>query len=174
MAVVVVTFSVASYAMLDFARGDAAAQAATLTGSWRHTRDAAEQTRRHEAIDRVTQSMGMFMQGPARERLRETTTPAPEITLTDDGARVTIVARGRRVTAPVDGTPTRVTGDREAGTLRARRQNGQLVVTVQGENGTRTTTYALSADGSRLILDVRLESERLSGPLGYRVTYVRR
>jgi hypothetical protein len=163
-----------SYGLLDLDRSEAFAQTVTLTGTWRHAGDAAEQTRRHAEIDRVTESIGRLMRGGARERLRDMTSPAPEMTLSDEGERVTIVARDHRVTIATNGTPTRVTGAQDAGTMRAQRRDGRLVVTAEGDNGVRTTVYRLSEDGRRLVLDVRLESERLSEPLRYRVAYVRR
>lgn len=163
-----------SLALLALAPQAVSAQEATLSGTWRHTNTAAEQQRRHQAIDRATDDMNVFMQGAARGRLREATDPAPELTITDDGAQVVLSARGRRITLTTDGTARRVSGENGSGTLAARRRNGRLVVTGRGDNGTRTTFYQLSEDGRRLVLEVRMTSDRLSAPLRYRATCVRR
>lgn len=146
------------------------AQDVTLTGTWRHQGGDAERERRENAIDRATESMGMFTQGPARGRLREATTPARELRFTENGDRVTLRSGDRDVTLTVGGPAVR--GDR--GTIQARRQGGRLVVVARGENGARRTTYRLSEDGRRLTLDVHMTSDRLSEAVRYRVTYVRR
>jgi hypothetical protein len=58
--------------------------------------------------------------------------------------------------------------------MQATRRDGRLVVTFRSNDGTRTTVYRLSPDGARLTPEVSLTSERLSGPVAYRVTYQRR
>ena len=152
---------------------EVAAQEATFTGTWYHQRGAAERTR-HEAIDRATEDTGALVRGRARERLREATTPASELTVTEEGNRVTIAARGRRVTLTTDGSPIAVSDERGSGVMQAHRKNGQLVVTVRAGSGVRTTVYRLFDDGRRLNLDVQMTAERLPEPLRYSATYIRR
>ncbi len=149
-------------------------QNATFTGTWRHLRGEAEQARRNEAIDRATKDMGFVVRGRAREAIRKATAPAPELTISDQGDRVTVVMGGRRVTLTTDGSPTTMSGPRGAGIVSARRQPGQLILTVRGKSGTQTTSYHLADGGRRLILDVRMTSQTLTKPLAYQVTYVRR
>lgn len=116
----------------------------------------------------------MIQRGMVRSKLREVTTPAPELSLRDEGERVVLSAGEHRVTLPTDGTVVRVSHGDRASEMRARRRDGGLVVSMRGENGTRTTAYRLSEDGRRVVLDVRMESERLDAPLRYRASYVRR
>jgi hypothetical protein len=118
--------------------------------------------------------MGFLIRGRARERLREATTPVQDLNVHDEGDRVTVAMRGHRITLTTDGSPKPVSGEHGAGTIYARRQDGQLVVTARGESGARTTVYRLSDDGRRLILDVRMAGETLPEPLRYQVTYIRR
>ena len=73
----------------------------------------------------------------------------------------------------IGGPAVTVEADGRKGTVRATRQNGDLVITLKGDNGVRTTTYRLSEDGKRLFLDVQFEAQRLSMPVQYRVTYAR-
>jgi hypothetical protein len=105
--------------------------------------------------------------------LREKTTPLSNISLTDGGDRVTISRQNRRVTFTTDGSPTRVQGERGAATLRAKRQNGQLVVTSQAQNGAQTTVYSVSEDRMRLILDISVLGGKLKKPVRYQATYLR-
>jgi hypothetical protein len=154
--------------------GEVAAQEPTISGTWRHLDLSAERESRYLAIDRATESIGGLMRNGARSRLRDATAPESELTIEDEGQRVTLVSGGRRVVVSTDGASTRVSGDSSAGTMTATRRDGRLVVTVRSDDATRTTVYRLSADGARLTLEVRLTSGRLSGPVAYHVTYARR
>jgi hypothetical protein len=149
------------------------AQDATLTGVWTHTRDAKEQAQRYEAIDRATVNMSGMMRERAREMLRAKTTPLSNISLTDEGDRVTISRQAHRVTFTTDGSPTRVKGERGAATIRAKRQNDQLVVTSQARDGVQATIYRISEDQTHLILDISITGKMLKTPVRYRTTYHR-
>lgn len=161
-------------ALLAFVPHGAAAQDATLSGTWRHRGGEAERERRHRAIDGATENMGLIMRGTARDRLRSATAPRPELTIQDQGNRVTITTGGRTTALPTDGSVTRPSGDSQGATIRAQRRDGRLVVTAQRDGGTRTTRYHLSEDGQQLTLFVRVVNERLSAPLRFRLTYRRR
>lgn len=154
--------------------GHSAAQDGPLSGTWRYLGGDAERDQRYAAVDRATAEMGVLTRGPARRQLRERTAPTPELTLRDEGDRVTITGGGHRIALRTDGSPTRAAGQTGEGTLQATRRNGQLVVTARGDSGgTRKTTYHLSDDGRQLILEVQMSGGRLSAPLHYRVTYRR-
>ncbi len=174
----VATLSVALAATLPpsllLAPREVAAQGLTLTGSWRHLDLSEERESRLQAIDRATESMGMFTRGGARSRLRDATAPASELTIQDEGERVTLVTNGRRVVLTTDGASARVSGEAGEGVMQATRRDGRLHVTVRSDGSTRATVYRLSPDGARLTLEVSLTNERLSGPMTYRVTYARR
>ena len=144
-----------------------------FSGDWRPSGSEAERDARYAAIDRATESLNVFVRGAARGRIRSATQPPPLLRVTDQGVRVTFGANGRNVTLPTDGTPTEVSGERGSGVMTVRRDGERLVVTARGENGVNTTVYRLSEDGRRLLLDVRLESERLGAPVRYRVTFHR-
>lgn len=151
-----------------------AAQEPMLSGTWRHLDLSAEQESRYSAIDRATESIGAFMRGGARSRLRDATAPDAQLTIEDEGERVTLVTGDRRVVAATDGSSIPVSGESGRGTLQVTRTEGRLVVTLRTDDATRTTVYRLSPDGTRLTLEVSLTSGRLSEPVRYRVTYARR
>jgi hypothetical protein len=148
------------------------AQDATLTGTWYHEGGAAERAQRYDAIDRATEGMHSLMRGRARDKLRAKTAPQSEIAINDEGGRVTISTRARRVTFATDGSPTRVPLDSGAGTIQAKRQEGQLVVTARGQNGAQTTVYRLSDDRTRLTLDISINNNIFEKPLRYQVEYL--
>ncbi len=156
------------------ARAEVAAEEATFNGTWRHVDVDAGREQRHRAIDRATEGVGALMRGGARSRLRDTTEPAPDMTIEDGGARVTLITKERRLTVLTDGSSTPISADAGEGTAQATRREGQLVLTIRREDATRTTVYRLSPDGARLTLEVSLRSARLSGPLLYSIDYARR
>lgn len=147
------------------------AQDASLTGDWVLSKDANEQAQRYKAIDQVVQGMNGLIRGRAREMLREKTTPQPSMVLTDEGDRITMSGNNRRVTFTTDGSPNRVQSERGTATLRAKRQNGKLVVTSQAKNGTQKTVYSLSEDGMNLVLDTTVSGGKLKKPIRFRTTY---
>lgn len=149
------------------------AQDATLTGVWTYSRDAKEEAKRYEAIDRATNDMNRLVRGRVREMLREKTSPVSEIRLTDGEDRITMSGRNRRVTFATDGSSNRVQGESGTATVRAERKNGQLVVTSQATKGVQTTVYSVSEDGTSLILDVSISGGKLPQPIRYRATYQR-
>ena len=150
------------------------AQDASLTGVWTHSPDAKEQADRYEAIDQVANRMNLLMRGRARETLREKTAPQPTIQITDEGDRVTFSGKKHRATFKTDGTPTRVDSERGTATARAKRQNGKLKLTSQGnDGGIQTTVYSLAKDGTRLVLDVSIDAKMFKSPMRYKVTYKR-
>jgi hypothetical protein len=151
-----------------------AAEDDSLTGTWRHEASKTEATEREEAIDNATLEMGFLIRGRAREHLREATQPWKVLTLTVVNDQLSLSSNGRSIKITIDGPPTQVSGERGAGTTRARYEDGKLVMVAQTEAGTRTTVFHPSDDGKHLTLEVSLASQKLGKPLCYRETYVRR
>ena len=149
------------------------AQDAALTGVWKHSQDANEQAQRYAAIDEATKGMHRMMRGRAREMLRAKTVPQSGLNLSDGGNRITFAGQNHRVTFNTDGSPTRVQSERGTATVRAKRENGKLVVTSQAQNGVQTTVYSLSKDRTRLVLDVSVSGSKLKNPVKFRTTYHR-
>lgn len=73
----------------------------------------------------------------------------------------------------VGGDAVNVEGRAGRGEAQAQRRNGNLVLSVDGENASRTTTYRLSQDGRQLVLDIRIDVQGISTPIRFRVTYER-
>jgi hypothetical protein len=149
------------------------AQDAALTGVWKHSQDANEQAQRYAAIDEATKGLNRMMRGRAREMLRAKTVPQSGLSLNDNGDRITFTGQNHRVTFNTDGSPTVVQNERGTATVRAKRENGKLIVTSQAQNGVQTTVYSVSEDRTRLILDVSVTGGKLKNPFKFRTTYHR-
>lgn len=145
-----------------------------LAGTWQYAGGGEENARREAAIATSTEDLSRMVRGRARSRLGERTTPAPRIAITVSGPAVTLSGPSGSLALTIGGPAVQVSGDAGGGQARATRQGGHLVVTIRGESGVQTTTYRVSEDGSRLVLQVQMSGERLSVPLRYRLTYRRR
>ena len=144
-----------------------------LAGSWKLASSNAEASQRRAAIETSTQDLPSFMQSRARERLDERTTPAKDVRIVVAGDQVELTGRGQTLFLNVGGPAVPVESEGRRGNARATRRSGNLVITMEGDNGVRTTTYRLSEDGQRLVLDVHFTAQRLATPVRYRATYKR-
>lgn len=146
----------------------------TLSGRWRHASSSAEAAQRQRAIEASTEALPFFVRSRARERLAERTRPPPQIGLAVNRDRIELSASGRTLSLTVGGPSVEVQGEGGRGRARATRgPRGELIVTMWGNSGRRTTTYWLSEDGRRLVLDVQIAPDRLPTPIRYRLTYRR-
>ncbi|MBT8468804.1 MAG: hypothetical protein KJN97_08645 [Deltaproteobacteria bacterium] len=151
----------------------AQAQYGLLNGRWKLASSSAETAERRAAIETATRDLPSFMQSRARERLEERTTPPKKVRIVVAGDHIELTGRGQTVFLEVGGPAVPVESEGRRGSARATRQNGNLVITMEGDNGVRTTTYRPSEDAQRLVLDVQFTAQRLSTPVRYRVTYKR-
>ena len=160
--------------VINGAFGASAARAQDgLAGSWKIASSNAEASQRRTAIQTATEDLPSFMRSRARERLEERTTPPRELRIVVAGDQVGLAGRGQTLFLTVGGPAVPVESEGRRGRTQATRRNGNLVITMEGDNGVRTTTYRLSEDCQRLVLDVDFTAQRLSKPVRYRVTYKR-
>ena len=150
------------------------AQDAAFTGAWTYSRDAHEKSMRCESIDQATNDISRLIRARMRQGLQDKTEPVAEIILNDRVDRVTVTGRNRDVTFTTDGSPNRVQTEHGIATIRAKRKDGKLVVTSEAPNGTQTTEYRLSEDGTELVLEVSISSDKLPKPVRFRTTYRRK
>jgi hypothetical protein len=151
----------------------ARAEYSLLNGRWKLASSSTETAQRRAAIETATQELPSFMQSRARERLDERTSPPKKIRIAVAGDRIELTGRGQTIYLQVGGPAVAVESEGRRGSARATLQNGNLVITMEGDNGVRTTTYRPSDDAQRLVLDVQFTAQRLSTPVRYRVTYKR-
>ena len=144
-----------------------------LAGTWKLAVSSAETSQRRAAVETATQELPSFMQARGREKLEERTTPPPQIRIAITGDRVELTQSGRTLSVTVGGAAVPIEFEGRRGSAQASRRDGHLVITMQGDKGIRTTTYLLSEDGQRMVLDVQFAPKALSTPVRYRVTYKR-
>lgn len=125
-----------------------------------------------EAIEEVVQQMSRVIRGLARDRLRATNKVPPLVYFKFESNQIAVIfAGGRKVKAPADGSKVKwktEKGDRVkvSHTL----TTNKLVQKLEGE-GTRTNTFKLSEDGTKLTWKTRITARRLPEDIKYRLSY---
>lgn len=152
---------------------DCFAQDGSLTGVWKYELDKEKETDRLAAIDEATEEMVFLMRGQARELLREKTQPHPSLSLSDEGNRVTIQIQKQRAAFKTDGSPVQVKQDEETATIRAKREDGKLIVETRGKKGVQTVEYELSVDRKQLFLETTIMVSKIGKPVKYKTVYIR-
>ena len=147
---------------------------AAFSGVWRHSGDAVERKQRLKAVEEATKDLSFFIRGTARDRLGERTAPPAELKLQVKGEEVTLFRNGKSISLRLDGPPHIIERDGKTAKLSVRFEGGKLILLSAGEKGQRVTTYALSPDGKRLTQSIEMTGGRLSTPLAYRASFVRK
>lgn len=156
------------------ANAQEAATSVTLSGNWKRQETAQQQAARFKVIDQVTSKMGRFKRSTAQEKLRAATALKESLSIVDAGNKVTLgPTGGQRMTVTPDGKIVKLNGPNNSGTVQSARQNGSLLVKVDGDKGSRTTKYTLSNDKTTLTMDVSLSNPNLPQPIQFQMTYVR-
>lgn len=152
-----------------------------LRGTWNLNRQASDNL--DVAINRAVARMNIVVRQIARPRLRSTNTMYPTLVVSQEAANVRVNMAGRpTLSTPYNGQPVlwqrqtgavcrEIKGDcvRVTSTI----ENGHLRQVFQAEDGRRTNLYTVSADGSRMTMDVTIESPKLPNPLNYKLVYNR-
>lgn len=144
-----------------------------IAGTWKLATTSAEESQRKAAIEEAAQELPAFARSRAKKKLDGRTIPPSELHIVVSGDRVELNRAGQKLSLTVGGPAAQVEFEGRRGSAKATRKNGNLVVSLQGDNGERTTIYRLSEDGQRLVLDVEFDVQRLYTPVRYRVTYKR-
>jgi hypothetical protein len=163
-------------ALAVFASGAGAAGLGDFTGRWAY--DSSRSDRIEDAIETCIARYPEDAKSITRDRLLETNdlTRVLVISPLDSGRKVLIgyeVANNGTV-APLDGTEvpsTNLSG--EVFQMSVRLDGEALVETFEADNGTRTNTYTVSADGKTLVLQAMVESPQMPTVLTYRLEYTR-
>lgn len=147
------------------------AQDAALVGTY--ALDAAASDNVGQAVQRTTARVNPILRGYVARRLRTANPPIPRVAIALEGRNATITTGGD-VRRNVVGGPAVRARDEEgkAYTTTVAASGQSLVQRFVAEDGTRTNTFSLDAQG-RLVMNVRLESSRLPAPLVYNLVYRR-
>ncbi len=143
------------------------------TGTFTYAGNAHERSALERAISEATQAMGPLARRVARSRLEDKTRPDPRIVIRVSDQQVGIAAKLLWATPP-DGR-ARVLRDSEGDAYRvAQRVEGRRIFQeIRDQDLVIRNVFALSADGTRLAIRVRLSHDRLPEPLTYELTYRR-
>ena len=144
---------------------------APLAGRWRASETTDEEKQRLEAIDEVTDHLGLFKRGRGRSRLKELTSPPPSLMIGVTGSKVTMDSGDRRLELELGGPPIEITGSQGTTRMSAKLDGQRLVVLARGDKGERTASYR--ASGDELTMRVVMTGDQLDGPLEYVTTYAR-
>jgi hypothetical protein len=110
-----------------------------------------------------------------RGRLRRTNQVYQRVVINFTPAQVSTTFDQRRaIESPANGQPVAWTReDGEKFQLSTSWESGRLVQTFRAEDGSRTNSYSISADGRTLTMHVTLRSPKLSAPLEYNMVFTR-
>ncbi|HYH83395.1 MAG TPA: hypothetical protein VEX86_26610 [Longimicrobium sp.] len=160
-------------AALALPLGAATAQESTMRGTFTFNRAASDDVNR--AIETAVSKMSFVTRPIARGRLRRTNQPYQRVVINFTPQQVTTTFDQRRpIESPANGQPIKWTReDGEVLDLSTEWQTGRLVQTFRAEDGSRTNTYSISADGATLTIRVTVRSPRLSAPVEYNMVFNR-
>lgn len=160
-------------AALALPLGAASAQESSMRGTF--TVDRAHSDDVNRAIETAVGRMNFVTRPIARGRLRRTNPVYGRVVVNYTGDQVSTTFDQRHpIESPSNGTPIKWTReDGEKFDLSTEWQGQRLVQTFRAEDGTRTNTYSVSADGRVLTIHVRITSPRLPQPLEYNLVYNR-
>jgi hypothetical protein len=148
----------------------------TLPGTWRYPHpDAHGVAIVRAAIEPHLANLPPLIGPIVRARLEERTRIVRRIEIAANGRNVRVTSVGERtfvVDTPL-GVPTPMTSpEGRAVTTTQQITHGWLEQVFRGENGDMRVLYSTEPDGRTMHVDVTLTSERLSGPIRYRLDYV--
>ena len=157
--------------LLRIGFGHASEAAAPVVGSWNIAVTADEERERRESINQATKNLRSMQRNMARQMLERRTAPPEALRIELDAPTVTIGSDDRELELELGGAPIAFSGDDGTAQVRAKMDGDQLIVTANGNNGGRTTSYR--ADGVRLSVFVSVTGSRLDGTVRYSTTYTR-
>ena len=151
----------------------ALAQESSLNGVFVLNRQASDDVNR--AIETTVGRMSFVTRPITRGELRRTNPVYGRVTISKNKSEVSVAFDSRRaMVTPVNGQPIKWTReDGEKFDLSTELQNGSLVQTLKGKDGTTTRTFSISPDGRTLTMHVTVRNPRLPTPLEYNLVFNR-
>ncbi len=146
-----------------------------FAGTYRYVGGAAQRQAIDDAIEAAVRELNALIRSIGRKRLRESNPVREQMTIAVNGDKVTMTfAPGRVLTATINGPAVPWTS--ESGKpiqVKLSLVNGRLVHNFTSEDGSRRSVYTLDETGDRLTLSVLLNSDRLTNPIKYALSYRR-
>jgi hypothetical protein len=129
---------------------------------------------RRNEIESVTKDLPSFIRAKARKSLDERTTPPREFKIEVEGDRIKLFQDENTVSLRLDSGPVMVERNGKRGELSVHFDDERIVMKSEGEKGMSVTIYELSPDRKRLTMSVNMTGARLSEPLNFKTTYMRK
>jgi hypothetical protein len=147
------------------------AQESSMRGTWVINRQASDNVT--TAINTAVSRMNFITRPIARGRLTRTNPVYQRLVLNYTEREVSTVFDTRHaIESPANGQPIKWTReDGEKFDLSTEWQQGHLVQTFRAEDGSRTNTYSVSADGRTLTMHVVIRSPKLPAPVQYNLVF---
>jgi hypothetical protein len=155
-------------------RARAATAATTWRGRYVFAGGDSEQRLIVTAIDTALTSVNPVARAVARDRLLEASAPYARLRFEVSANEIRVSLDDHAVVSPRSGEAVRSstpTGLRAA--VRQRLDGRNLVQVLHTRSGTRQNHFRLSADGTRLAVDVRIAADRLPEAIEYTLSYRR-
>jgi hypothetical protein len=151
----------------------AQAQNATLPGVYTNDRQTGDGIAK--AIDAAVETMNFITRPVARSRLKKTNAPHRRVTIATGEQEITVAFDANQpVRMPADGHTAKWTReDGEVFDVSAQWSGDKLVQTFKAEDGQRTNTFVLGADGRALSVQVEVTSPQLPAPVRYELAFER-
>lgn len=150
-----------------------AAEPAEFAGSWKL--DSAQSADPKAAIESIIAQVDSAEKPSVRERLREVSQPAKQLSIAMEKDKLRIAENGTEgFLAPVDGSVVDLAPS--VGVPLKRRLNmekGKLVEFYRAEDGSRTNRYQLADEGKTLFVDVNVIGDGMPAPVIFRLAYAR-
>lgn len=134
-----------------------------------------------QSLPKIKSTLGRIFKGKARDRLREVNRPYGWIRFSPEGNLVTVESDlwGTKLTTPKNGTLEKwqrrtAGGKTETVKVTTDTRGATMTQRFEAEDGARTNVYSLSPDGKTLTMNVTVTSDRLTGPITYKLVYRRR
>jgi len=129
-----------------------------------------------DAIEFAVAAIAAGVQDIARKRLRPPNEVPERVRIAIDGQYSTVALDERTIRTEVNGSKPAAWTNGSGRRVRVWHQlaGKRLVEKMVGVGGSRKNVYRLSADGSKLYLDVTMASPLLPRSVKYRLTYRRR
>lgn len=148
------------------------AQDARLAGTYALDASASDDIR--AAVQTTVARVNPILRGYVRSRLRTANPPIPNVSIVFSGNAAIITTGGDTRRNVIGGPGVRARDDDgKAYTTTVTVHGPHLIQRFVADDGTRTNTFSIDDQG-RLLMNVRLESNRLPAPLVYNQIYQRR
>lgn len=148
-----------------------AADLSALSGRWVRVPERSQSI--PAAIESGIASLSFVARPIARARLSKIARTDTVLRIVPSPGEVSVSYDGFRCASPLDGRQVELWREGEAGRLASRTAGAVLVQEFHGKDGMQTNRIFLGSAERELVVETRLTSPRLKGPVTYRSVYRR-